>query len=100
MIENGKYYLITTDSWFFDPTGEQRRAVWGKCRILTTEEVFNFIPARPSTNWFVKCGNVIIAGCQIHYAIQTDIKPKIKEGTCENNGKTDELNSIYIAEDI
>ena len=25
-----------------------------------------------STNWYVLIGNMIIAGCQIHYAIQTD----------------------------
>lgn len=99
MIENGKYYLITTDEWFYSPNGYQCRAVWGKCEILTTEKVFNFTPAKPSTNWFVKCGDMIIAGCQIHYAIECDEKPFIINGVYNNGKRNVPANSIYIASD-
>lgn len=99
MIKNGEYYLITTDNWFLAPDGNQYKAAWGKCEIITTEEAFSFKPLRPSTNWFVKCGNIIIGGCQIHYAIECDKKPAIKFGHYESGNKIVEYNNIYIAEE-
>ena len=104
MIENGKKYLINCDSWFVGPDGEYYSAAWGVCRILTTEELFKFKPLRPSTNWFVQVGegdhNIIIAGCQIHYAIEYNIKPKKKRGTYNNkDGVLVSINKIYFTEE-
>jgi len=49
------------------------------CQILRTEDVFGFTPARPSTNWFIKVGDkdnhIIIAGCQVHFAVQCEDRP-------------------------
>ena len=71
-------YLITTDSWFIAPNGKIYRAVWGDVEIV--EDTFLGLKTnRNSSNWFAKVGNedhhVIIAGCQIHYAVKTDIEP-------------------------
>lgn len=74
MIEQNKNYLITTDGWFFGADGEAYRAVWGKCKIVKTIDAMGFEPER-STNWYVQVGegegSIIVAGCQLHYAIQT-----------------------------
>jgi len=106
MIKNGEYYLITTDNWFTAPDGERYCAVWGKTEIKTTEEIFNFTPKRPSTNWFIIVGKeeskqIIIAGCQIHFAIRCNERPFYKMGTYLRNEKTDEelpYNNIYFTE--
>ena len=71
-------YLITTDGWFYAPDGKTYRAVWGNVEII--EDVFLGVKTnKNSSNWFAKVGNkknhVIIAGCQIHYAIKTNKKP-------------------------
>jgi len=80
MIKAGQKYLVTCDNWFVAPNGETYQSAWGTAKILTTEQCFNFKPARPSTNWFLRIGNdekhIIIAGCQIHYVIKSKIKPK------------------------
>lgn len=80
MIENGKKYLVTTDNWFRAPDGENYCAAWGACELKKTEDVFGFTPARPSTNWFLKIGteekHVIIAGCQVHFAVRSENRPK------------------------
>jgi hypothetical protein len=82
MIENGNKYLITADNWFIAPDGESYRAIWGTCVLKLSQEVFGFTPLRPSTNWFVVCGKggkeIIIAGCQIHYAIRCEDPPTNK----------------------
>jgi len=82
MIENGKKYLINTDNWFMAPDGESYHSAWGTCYLKKTEDVFGFTPARPSTNWFIKVGSeekyVIIAGCQIYYAVHSENRPVSK----------------------
>lgn len=103
MIESGQKYLINTDQWFFAPDGEQYRAVWGTCYMKTSEEVFGFKPSRPSTNWFLAIGRrkvrrVIVAGCQIHYAVRCDERPKLKTGTHEADGYAQLNNRIWLAE--
>jgi hypothetical protein len=68
-----KKYLITTDKWFFAPDGEQYRAVFGTVTSIEYDEsLFGIKTNENSTNWYVIIGNMIIAGCQIHYAVQTD----------------------------
>jgi hypothetical protein len=72
-IEVGKKALVTTDNWFFAPNGQSYRAVFGTVKnIHTTEAIFGFTPTGKSTNWFLEIGDMLIAGCQIHYALRTD----------------------------
>jgi len=98
-------YLITTDNWFYGPDGFQYRAVWGEVQIV--EDSFLGIKTNiRSSNWYAKIGtednHVIVAGCQIHYAVKTDKKPKtIASDITVNDGvrKTEErINAVYIAE--
>lgn len=73
MVDVGKKYLITTDNWFFTPNGVQCKSVWGTVRgVYDSKETLNIQTNRNSTNWYVKIGNMIIAGCQIHYIVKTD----------------------------
>ncbi|HEI0612118.1 TPA: hypothetical protein SIF59_003995 [Escherichia coli] len=72
-IQPGKNYLITADNWFYAPDGTQRRGVWGTLKAIhNSTDVLGFQPNRNSTNWYVEIGNMMLAGCQIHYVIQTD----------------------------
>lgn len=71
-------YLITTDAWFVAPDGRLYRSVWGEVTII--EDTFLGLKTnRNSSNWFAKVGSnenhVIIAGCQIHYAIKCENQP-------------------------
>lgn len=71
--EIGKRYLITTDNWFRAPDGECYNAAFGTLRgIYSSEEALGVRTNAKSTNWYVQLGNLTIAGCQIHYVIQTD----------------------------
>lgn len=68
-------YLITTREWFIAPDGHQYRSVWGEVEIF--EDTFLGIKTnRNSSNWYIKVGteenHIIIAGCQIHYAIKCE----------------------------
>ena len=71
-------YLITTDSWFYGADGIQYKAVWGEVKI-TTDDVLGVKTNSKSSNWYAKVSgeknHIIIAGCQIHYAVKTDKKP-------------------------
>lgn len=72
-IEIGSKALVTTDTWFIAPDGNQYRAVFGTVRgCYIAEEVLGIKPNAKSTNWYLEIGNMIIAGCQIHYAMRTD----------------------------
>jgi len=73
IIETGKKYLVTTDNWFFAPDGHSYKSVWGTAvAIQSDEEVLGIKTNRGSTNWYLLIGKMLIAGCQIHYAIQCD----------------------------
>ena len=72
-IEIGKTALITTDDWFVAPDGRQYRAVFGTVTAVRDDQATLGIKTnRGSSNWYVEIGNMIIAGCQIHYAIRAD----------------------------
>jgi hypothetical protein len=105
MVENGKKYLITTNDWFFGPDGENYKAVWGTCYVKNIKEVFGFDPIRPSTNWYLVVGKenkeVIIAGCQIHYAVRCEkMNNKLLGVTFleKDTGVVRSADRIYIAE--
>tara|TARA_R110002167_G_scaffold284737_2_gene489892 strand:+ start:21128 stop:21439 length:312 start_codon:yes stop_codon:yes gene_type:complete len=72
-------YLITTDAWFICPDGDEYRGVWGDVEILE-DLVMGIKTNRMSSNWYAKVGtkenHVIIAGCQIHYAVRCENEPK------------------------
>lgn len=71
-INPGDKCLITTDNYFVAPDGIQYRSVFGTIRsVLDPEKVLGIKTNRNSTNWFVEIGNMIIAGCQIHYMMKT-----------------------------
>ncbi|MFW8567024.1 hypothetical protein [Orrella sp. 11846] len=76
MIKVGDNALITTDNWFYAPNGNSYRAVWGTVKAVSSDkEVLGINTNRNSTNWYVEIGNMIVAGCQIHYAVATDEPP-------------------------
>jgi hypothetical protein len=98
IIKEGETYLITTSGWFIAPDGEQYRSVWGKCYIYTTEEILGFTPIRPSTNWFLNIGGMIIAGCQIHYIIKCESKPQVESNFYTDFDTKNNVGRIYISE--
>jgi hypothetical protein len=99
-------YLITADNWFYAPDGVLYKAVWGEVTILE-DNILNIKTNRNSSNWFARIGteenHVIIAGCQIHYAVKTNKKPNsglirdynIVDGVVK---EYDRPNNIYIIE--
>ena len=99
-------YLITTDAWFTAPNGKQYKAAWGECEVL--EDTFLGLKTnRNSTNWFIKVGSeskhIVIAGCQIHYAVKSETKPNedMSEDWQADANKLNIFNRpshIYIAE--
>lgn len=99
-------YLITTDAWFYAPDGLKYRAVWGNVKIIE-DSTLGIKTNRMSTNWYVYVGTkekgMVLAGCQIHYAVRCEKKPntdKVKDFTY-GDGKSTEYErptEIYIAE--
>lgn len=83
MINVGDKVLVTTDAWFFAPNGEMYRAVFGTVKgIHTSENTLGVKTNARSTNWYAEIGNMLLAGCQIHYCVKTDkvsFEPPIRE---------------------
>jgi len=99
-------YLITTDNWFYAPDGLQYRCAWGNVEILG-DDILGIKTNQKSSNWFAKVGSdnkhVIIAGCQIHYAVRRENKPtaeSVNDFTVEGGVvmKHNKPVHIYIAE--
>ncbi|UNY40222.1 hypothetical protein KLEP174_gp09 [Pseudomonas phage vB_PcuM_ KLEP17-4] len=86
----GSMVLVTTDNWFYGRDGKSYRAVWGKLNgIYGDQETLGIKTNAKSANWYVDVGGVVIAGCQIHYAVDCDSCPPdevddhaIIEGKC------------------
>jgi len=99
-------YLITTDNWFYAPDGLKYRSVWGDVKILE-DTLLGVKTNRNSSNWYAFVGSeekgMIVAGCQIHYAVKCDKAPNtdnVKE-LAYDGGKSQEIerpSEIYIAE--
>lgn len=69
-IQVGHKALITCDNWFYAPDGRQYRAVHGTVKaVVGSEQALGIKTNARSTNWYVEIGNVTLAGCQIHYAV-------------------------------
>ena len=99
-------YLITTDAWFTAPDGNDYRAAWGTVEILS-DNILGVKTNARSANWFAKIGSeekhVIIAGCQIHYAVKSKERPSDQGGTAwelsvEKIAIHQTSNKIYFAE--
>jgi hypothetical protein len=75
-------YLITTDKWFTAPDGLTYNTVWGNVQVLE-DVVLGVKTNRNSTNWYAQIGGngreIIVAGCQIHYAIRCNEKPNTED---------------------
>ena len=108
MIEPGKRYLVSTVSWFTGPDGQSYKAAWGVCTLQSVDQAFpGFRVTRPSTNWFMRVGSgeqhVLIAGCQIHYAVRCETRPVDNlEGityVSKENGVTYNASQLYLAEE-
>lgn len=99
-------YLITTDNWFTAPDGISYKSAWGEVEMLD-DSILGIKTNRNSSNWYAKIGSeenhIIVAGCQIHYAIKCETKPNngiTRDHTIEvGEVKTfDRPTHIYIAE--
>jgi hypothetical protein len=100
-------YLITTDNWFYAPNGCKYKAAWGEALIFE-DNVLGIKTNRNSSNWYIQLGEgegaIIIAGCQIHYAVRCDKKPNDGAAHDWSYGNESELreyqrpSEIYIAE--
>lgn len=67
----GQTVLLTTDNWFYAPDGRQYRGVFGTLYgVYTAEATLGVRPNGRSTNWYLEIGGMVIAGCQIHYAMR------------------------------
>ena len=82
MIETKGNYLITTDAWFYAPDGLKYKSVWGEVQIIE-DSALGIKTNRNSSNWYAYVGNekkgMVVAGCQIHYAVRCDKPPKTSE---------------------
>lgn len=107
MFERGKY-LISCDNWFTGPDGEDYKSAWGEVEILG-DNILGVKTNRNSSNWYAKVGSnekfVLIAGCQIHYAVRCANKPdidKLHKGWSSSAADGINIygvpNCIYIAE--
>jgi hypothetical protein len=97
---SGQRYLITTDNWFYAPDGKQYRAVWGKVQIFP-DTILGVKTNAKSSNWYAVVGEngneIIIAGCQIHYAVRSEIRPNDDAHRhWEHNEKKDGINRYDI----
>jgi len=99
-------YLITTDAWFIAPDGKSYNSVWGNIEIVN-DSILGIKTNARSTNWFAKIGSeekyVIVAGCQIHYAVKCESKPNTDDVEDWNVDASNYLEfkrptKIYIAE--
>lgn len=100
-------YLITTDAYFLAPDGKEYKSAWGEVEIIS-DSFLGIKTNIRSSNWFAKVGSeenhIIIAGCQIHYAIKCINKPFTEKSEswtfdASNGAKVVELpTKIYITE--
>lgn len=69
----GKTVLLTVDNWFYAPNGKQYRAIFGTLRgVHTAEATLGVRPNGKSANWYIEIGDMVVAGCQVNYALRCD----------------------------
>lgn len=75
-IKVGDNVLVTTDGWFYGPSGRQYKSVWGTVKSVQTDEQSLGIKTNMrSTNWYMVVGDMLIAGCQVHYVCKCNFAP-------------------------
>ena len=105
MLTMDEKYLVITDAWFYAPNGERYRAVFGTVKgIRSDKESLGIATNRNSTNWYLAIGNMMIAGCQIHYCIKTDnVSSRPPTRDMEHEGKLfsvrEAISHIYMADE-
>lgn len=73
MINIGDTVLATLDNFFFAPDGKQYRAVFGKVKAISgDQETLGIKTNARSTNWYATIGDMLVAGCQIHYVVKAE----------------------------
>lgn len=73
LINVGDKVLLTTHAYFVGPDGRDYRAVHGTVKAVQSDvDTLGIKTNARSTNWYVEIGNVVIAGCQIFYAVKCD----------------------------
>lgn len=100
-VNVGDKVLVTTDNWFIAPDGKQYRSVFGRVKdICDAKQTLGIDTNRNSTNWYMQVGNMILAGCQIHYAIKCDSVNTDTKDWYEENGQHKERDNsmIYCAD--
>ena len=103
-MENGKKHLVTTQSWFFGPDGNQYRAIWGTVQVKEAKDHYGFTPNRHHANWIVEIGDgdkkATVTGCEVLYALRCEERPTEIPGTEMNKetGRESPINSIYFTE--
>jgi len=88
MLDSGKNYIVTTDNFFICPDGRYYGAVYGNVQIIDKKEALGKETMnRYDTSWYARVGtednHVIVAGCQIKYAVRTD-NPNLGSCMVEN----------------
>jgi len=100
-IPTGAKVLITLNEWMLAPDGRQYRGVYGTLNaIVTSEEALGVKTNARSSNWFIKVGKATIAGCQIHFVIESDDVNFDPVDQIDSNGKSPGLlpSLIYLAD--
>lgn len=96
----GKKFLLTCDFWFYAPDGKQYRAVFGTIKsISNAEHALGIKVNSRSADWFIEIGNMVIAGCQIHFAIRTDDVNTSSVNEWKNNEVQPRPSEIYYADE-
>ena len=85
----GQRYLVTTNDWFFAPDGENYKAVFGTVHgVEDAESVLGIRTNARSTNWYLRIGDTVVAGCQVFYAVRCDqFDPAPQKRELEHEGK-------------
>lgn len=73
-IQIGDSVLVTCERWFVAPDGNNYDSVFGIVHgIYNSEDALGIEVNDKSKDWYLEIGNMVIAGCQINYAIKTDV---------------------------
>lgn len=73
-IQIGDSVLVTCERWFTAPDGNVYDSVFGTVKgIYNSNDALGIEVNDKSKDWFLEIGNMVIAGCQINYAVKTNI---------------------------
>lgn len=105
-IEVGDKVVVTTEGWFYSHDGKQYLAVYGTVHgIDTAEGTLGVKTNAKSTNWYLRVGNITIAGCQIHYVAKVEGCPPARTYSemVTDQGEVKKINresTVYNADEL